>query len=817
MSNLEERVGHYPQAIEFAKSAEHWARAALPLYQQAPNATMQTLILGEVATALNQEVRAYIAADRLQDAETALRAYLQFSNEYQLDTRFQAVLNMTGSKLRYAQREFSKAEQFAKKSDELFASMGLDTASAQRTGATANLLSALVGQKRWSEGMALLDTADSLNSGGNAPAATMRYAQDRGLVYLHRQLYKEAAKVFEFDAARNKKLYGDTHFLTAQSTGLQGAALWRSGLPENKTRGFALLKSAVRDFMAPTNSDFGEAIGIRKEIRTIVFDAYLGAASSGSIEEAVAALGPADWARGGVVNDALNDAAVRSAANTPVMADIVRREQDAKNEITGLRRYLAGEIGGATPALPQVAAQMRERIAALEVERAKLQSEVKAKFPDYDRLIHPGATDAKDIGRQLSADQALVLLLPGADAVYVWGIANDRPPLFVRAAMDEAAVTAIVKKLRVQLDFGSSALAGKKFDSVSAFTLYDKLLAPLEPVIQGKSQLVVAAGGALSQLPFSLLQTAAGAGFDTGAPWLIKRQSVTQVPSLSGWLSIKAMASAKPAAQAFAGWGDPVFNAQAPVTDALNPPDGSVAGSSSISSISSRRIVLTRSNVTPDSAASAAPVSVLRYAQIPTLPDTRDELLSIARTLQSDTDKDLMLGARATRDSVLKANQDGVLIQKRVIAFATHGLMAGDLPNLTQPALALAANGTEEQNPLSPLLTLQDVLTLKLNADWVVLSACNSAAEDGRGDEAMSGLARGFFYAGSRSLLVTHWAVESESAKLLTTATFAHYAANPKAPKAESLRQAMLQVMAMPQFNHPAFWAPYALVGDGGR
>ena len=64
---------------------------------------------------------------------------------------------------------------------------------------------------------------------------------------------------------------------------------------------------------------------------------------------------------------------------------------------------------------------------------------------------------------------------------------------------------------------------------------------------------------------------------------------------------------------------------------------------------------------------------------------------------------------------------------------------------------------------------------------------------------------------------MTHWAVESESAKLLTTGTFEHYAQNPQAPKAESLRQAMLKVMAMSQFTHPAFWAPYALVGDGGR
>jgi CHAT domain-containing protein len=149
--------------------------------------------------------------------------------------------------------------------------------------------------------------------------------------------------------------------------------------------------------------------------------------------------------------------------------------------------------------------------------------------------------------------------------------------------------------------------------------------------------------------------------------------------------------------------------------------------------------------------------------------------------------------------------------------FATHGLAPGDLPNLTQPALAMAADGSEQRDPLAPLLRLEDVLGLKLNADWVLLSACNTASADGQAEEALSGLARGFFYAGSRSLLVTHWAVETESAKALTTGTLAHHAQHPQASKAESLRQAMLQVMAQPRFAHPAFWAPYALVGDGRR
>jgi CHAT domain-containing protein len=166
---------------------------------------------------------------------------------------------------------------------------------------------------------------------------------------------------------------------------------------------------------------------------------------------------------------------------------------------------------------------------------------------------------------------------------------------------------------------------------------------------------------------------------------------------------------------------------------------------------------------------------------------------------------------------VLAANKNGSLAKRRVVAFATHGLMAGDLPNLTQPALAMAGTKDDAVNVLAPLLTLEDVLTLKLNADWVVLSACNTAAADGKAEEALSGLARGFFYAGSRSLLVTHWAVDSDSAVTLTTETFKYYQNNPTAQKAESLRQAMLAVLADPKTAHPAYWAPYALVGDGAR
>jgi CHAT domain-containing protein len=189
--------------------------------------------------------------------------------------------------------------------------------------------------------------------------------------------------------------------------------------------------------------------------------------------------------------------------------------------------------------------------------------------------------------------------------------------------------------------------------------------------------------------------------------------------------------------------------------------------------------------------------------------------------LGADVLKDVFVGREASRHNVRQLD----LSKRRIIAFATHGLVPGDLPGLTQPALALAANSDPTE---SPLLTLEDVLGLKLDADWVILSACNTAAGDGQGAEAVSGLGRGFFYAGSRALLVTHWPVETVSARFLVTDIFDRYAKEPGATRAATLHRAMLALMDGPgsldaggkaefSYAHPIFWAPYALYGDGSR
>jgi CHAT domain-containing protein len=166
------------------------------------------------------------------------------------------------------------------------------------------------------------------------------------------------------------------------------------------------------------------------------------------------------------------------------------------------------------------------------------------------------------------------------------------------------------------------------------------------------------------------------------------------------------------------------------------------------------------------------------------------------------------------------------LSRYRIIDFATHGLVPGELNGLTQPALALTAPSVT-QNDGDGLLTMGEILALKLDADWVILSACNTGAAAGAGAEAASGLGRAFFYAGTRAILVTNWSVHSASARELVSDVFRRQAADPQLSRGEAMRKASMALLDGPGFTdqsgktvfayaHPLFWAPYTIIGDGG-
>lgn len=199
--------------------------------------------------------------------------------------------------------------------------------------------------------------------------------------------------------------------------------------------------------------------------------------------------------------------------------------------------------------------------------------------------------------------------------------------------------------------------------------------------------------------------------------------------------------------------------------------------------------------------------------RLPPLPETADELETIAEILGAN-EADLFLRERATESRIKKE----ALSKYRVLVFATHGLVAGELEGLAEPALVLTPPrvGTKQDDGL---LTASEVATLNLNANMVVLSACNTASADGSPEaEALSGLAKAFFYAGSRSLLVSHWPVFSDAAVKLTTKMLKMAATDSSMGRAEGLRRSALALMNTPNkpyFAHPAFWAPFVVVGEG--
>ena len=449
----------------------------------------------------------------------------------------------------------------------------------------------------------------------------------------------------------------------------------------------------------------------------------------------------------------------------------------------------------------------RERDAAESAQRelADIRRELNTKFPEFVALVSPVNPGLDTIQKALLPDEAFIGLYPTREGTFVWAVnANGKRALHI-SRWTESDVARRVEAMRATLDVGERLPALPPVDFNAALELYNELLRPLRPALAGASVVNISAAGALAALPLATLVTAPSKETRTAA-WLVRDFAVVQTPGAAAFVALRAQEPAALPTKALIGFGDPLFRYASPPAAATTPPALTRAGNAS----GARHLVRTTS---ARDASTYSVESGFRYADVPPLPETRDELIALAQALGADPKTDLVLGAGATRKAVLSAQ----LADRKVVAFATHGLLPGEIPGLSKPALAMAAT----ENPAdSPLLTLDDVLSLKLRAQWVVLSACNTAGGE-RDGAAMSGLVRGFFFAGTRSVLATHWAVESEASRQLVGQIFAEHAKDARGNRAASLRRAQLAMIdgtiGGGNYAHPFFWAPYALFGDPAR
>ncbi len=733
------------------------------------------------------------------DAEEALREAYQALQKFGYGTNLLAGLYLSATDLYNASGAFKEALDFARKGDELLLKIGFVRGSVSWLNAQRRMVAALAGMDRWAEALAGLQAIDQGLAETGLVTQLARLPELRGMVYVRNGKPELARPVLQEALAWYRTHLGPDHHQTALAEGLLASALAGGGDAQTAR---PLFERALQHLTAPATltGDMTET-ALDRKMKRFVLQGYaqvLAAGAATNPADAAALFQIADLLGASSVQQALAEAAVRSGVGQPGLAEIVRKEQDAKTELGVLTATLRDQGNASGPKLAaEVIAQMRARMTELETQRKGYKQQIQKSYPEYFQLIQPKAASPQDIARQLAEDELFLAIIPMETSVYVWAIQADGSIGFHRSELSERDLQRQVAEIRQTLDVAEFGAKAPRFNHARAHGLYQALFAPFDARINARKHLIVSTSGALAQLPFAVLPRTAEAPADPKATaWLIKDIAISHVPSASGWMSLKQLSRQPAAREPLLAWGDPLFDPEARTSGAAAP-------------------ITVAARAEGDHARSILdPASFVNYSKLQPLPETRQEVTELATILGADPARDLVLGGKATRASVLEQSRSGALARKQVVVFATHGLLAGDLPGLTQPALAMTATRDPKD---SPLLTLEDVLGLKLNADWVVLSACNTAGADGRAEEALSGLARGFFYAGSRSLLVTHWSVESESAMRLTTRTFQAYKANPTLRRAEALRTAMLDTLQTPQFAHPAFWAPYALVGEGGR
>jgi CHAT domain-containing protein len=484
--------------------------------------------------------------------------------------------------------------------------------------------------------------------------------------------------------------------------------------------------------------------------------------------------------------------AARFGAGDDALGRLVRTEQDAAEEWRRVDKRLIDAVSK-PPAErnPEVEARLRARLVELNRQLAQHDADLHEKFPDYAELASPRAVAISKVQQLLSVDEAFLTYVVGREHTFLWVLRRDRAEMH-RLDIGGEALTEAVADQRLLLD-PTGMRSIPEFDTTEAFELYEKLFAPAEPLLDGVRHVFVVPDGALQSLPLGVLVTKEPQGKFTDfadyrqVSWLAKKYALTTLPSVSSLRALRRFAKAAKATKPFLGIGDPLLEG--------HPDEG--RGTVLASLFTSRGI---------------ADVGAVRL--LPALPDTADELMALAKSLGAD-EQSLLLRNKAREPMIRKMD----MTDYKVVAFATHGLVSGDLKGLSEPALVLTPpdEGTEEDDGL---LTASEIATLKLDADWVILSACNTASTDGTpGADGLSGLAKAFFYAGSRTLLVSHWPVASEAAVKLTTTMLEYAAAHPEAGRAEALRQSMLELMndeEKPEFAHPLFWAPFVVVGEGG-
>ena len=645
--------------------------------------------------------------------------------------------------------------------------------------------------------------------------------------------FAEAKKLYGDLRVASAGVLGEDHLTTIELTREFARAAFRSDYEEDAIAGAGLLVQGLEARNRNSGTDSLSVAQGRREasLRTesylLASDIlYLGQDAGDVRDRGFEAV---QRAMETVTSEAVIRSAIRRNADQKAggLSDmIVEREALQEQFVANAAQYADTLLLRGEEVLQRRARLTSERD-AIQNRIATIDQAIVEAFPDYFDLVRPAPLDTGTARRLLRPDEAVVMIVPGDTGTHVFTVTNDQVQ-WRRSEWTAARVSEATQRLlwfagaNVSVDYdiadkweqevGSGALA---FDRDTAFALYNELFAPSSSLLDGKRHLFVAASGALSSLPFAMLVTSApnGGNSDPEAlrqtDWLGDRYALIQLPTLQSLAMLRRKDAAPPAARSsFVGFGDPLLGSSAQRRGTRHRSADGLASADAVY----------RTGTTVGGGGGVG-IDPDRLRKLSSLPGTGTELRAMAKALGAGDDA-LHLGGSATESSFKQQKLDNVAI----IALATHGLMAGEIAGAIEPGLVFTPPSSASSFD-DGYLTASEVAELRLNADWVILSACNTASGDGtEGATGLSGLARAFFYAGADNLLASHWPVRDDVAALITVRTVEIQRADTALSRAEAFQRAMREIRldkqhdsASDSWAHPNAWAPFTLIGDSSR
>ncbi|QCB55909.1 CHAT domain-containing protein [Sphingopyxis sp. PAMC25046] len=507
-----------------------------------------------------------------------------------------------------------------------------------------------------------------------------------------------------------------------------------------------------------------------------------------------------------IAQDSTSSAATRALAgivarealgDTP-LGRLVRRQQDLAQDIRDLNQSLGKAMIGAT----DTAATTRDRIGVLGRELGAIEERLRRTYPDYARLAVPQSLSEEEVRRRLRPGEALLLVTEGELYDFTFVVTAEAAGWNAVPRL-QSYLRGTIEAFRCEVDPKTCSgiwTASPLFDRRYAWDLYRFLVQPHEALLKDVKTLYVTTSGPLADLPFAAFITAEPQGEDTDAalaatPWLADRFAIVNLPSVES-LRIGRQRPEKRGAPPLIGYGAPL----------LAEAGGKRAATAGLSP-----------QADPAGPALADPA---RLRALPSLPGTEVELNAMAQALGADTAA-IHLGAEATERAVRTNDR---LRHARIVAFATHGVLPGEIEGFAEPGLIFTPPGRATYAD-DGILTAAEAAGLDLSAEWVILSACNTGTTEGPGGgDALSGLARSFLYAGADALLASRWRVGDKVTAALTVETLVNARQDPAGGKAAALQSAMRAIRTgkrddgsavegwTSDWAHPAAWAPFTLI-----